>query len=240
MTITQDDIAQLGTILGIWAHPDDEAFNMGGLLAAAAQNGQTIIIVTATRGEGGVQDESRWPAKDLGAIREAELVEAYKILGIKQHHYLDYLDGSCGDIPEDEAVQKLVSLIGTYQPDSIFTFGPDGLTGHPDHQAVSRWTATALEISGTKARCYHPILTHEQYAAIRETDERFNFFFNVDKPRTCDKGDCAIYAELDDDMYDRKMRALAAMPSQYEAVLAAYGDSFRPSLGTEAFVTFSR
>lgn len=237
--ITQDDIAQLGTILGIWAHPDDEAFTMGGLLAAAAQNGQNIIIVTATRGEGGVQDESRWPARELGKIREAELLEAYKILGIDQHHYLDYIDGSCADIPEDQAVQRLVSLIETYKPDSIFTFGPDGLTGHPDHQAVSRWTRKALASSKSYAQCYHPILTHDQYEAMREADEKFNFFFNVDKPRTCEREECAIYAELDDTMYDRKMRALAAMPSQYEAVLAAFGDTFRPSLGTEAFVTFS-
>jgi len=49
-TIT--DAAQLGTVLGIWAHPDDEAFLSAGLMAAARDAGQRVVCVTATLGEG--------------------------------------------------------------------------------------------------------------------------------------------------------------------------------------------
>ena len=49
--ITSDDVAELGTILGIWAHPDDEAYLSGGLMALARDNGQRVVCVTATRGE---------------------------------------------------------------------------------------------------------------------------------------------------------------------------------------------
>ena len=31
--ITSTDVAELGTIVGIWAHPDDEAYLSGGLMA---------------------------------------------------------------------------------------------------------------------------------------------------------------------------------------------------------------
>jgi hypothetical protein len=43
----------LGTVLGIWAHPDDEAFLSAGLMAAARDVGQRVVCVTATLGEHG-------------------------------------------------------------------------------------------------------------------------------------------------------------------------------------------
>ncbi|HEX3261549.1 MAG TPA: PIG-L family deacetylase, partial [Pseudonocardia sp.] len=53
-TIT--DAARLGTVLGIWAHPDDEAFLSAGLMAAARDAGQRVVCVTATLGEHGTSD----------------------------------------------------------------------------------------------------------------------------------------------------------------------------------------
>ena len=50
-TITAENVAELGTILGIWAHPDDEAYLSAGLMALARDNGQRVVCVTATRGE---------------------------------------------------------------------------------------------------------------------------------------------------------------------------------------------
>jgi hypothetical protein len=58
---TADDIKQLGTILFVAAHPDDESFLAGGILAAAVANGQTVVVYTATRGEAGVQDRNKCP-----------------------------------------------------------------------------------------------------------------------------------------------------------------------------------
>ncbi len=55
--LTQSDVAQLGTILGIWAHPDDETWSSAGLMAMAADNGQRVVCVTATYGENGVQPQ---------------------------------------------------------------------------------------------------------------------------------------------------------------------------------------
>jgi hypothetical protein len=41
-------ISALGTIMGIWAHPDDEAYLSGGPMALARANGQRVVCVTAT------------------------------------------------------------------------------------------------------------------------------------------------------------------------------------------------
>jgi LmbE family N-acetylglucosaminyl deacetylase len=42
-----------GTILSIWAHPDDETYLAGGVMAAASANGQRVVCVTATDRGGG-------------------------------------------------------------------------------------------------------------------------------------------------------------------------------------------
>ena len=54
---TPDLVADLGTVLGIWAHPDDEAYLSGGLMSIAARDhGNRVACVTATRGELGTAD----------------------------------------------------------------------------------------------------------------------------------------------------------------------------------------
>ncbi len=44
------------TLLGVWAHPDDEAYLSAGLMATAADAGARVVVATATRGEIGTDD----------------------------------------------------------------------------------------------------------------------------------------------------------------------------------------
>jgi len=43
------DVTELGTILGVWAHPDDEAYLSAALMAWARRNGQRVVVVTASK-----------------------------------------------------------------------------------------------------------------------------------------------------------------------------------------------
>ncbi|MEA2508479.1 MAG: N-acetyl-D-myo-inositol-2-amino-2-deoxy-alpha-D-glucopyranoside deacetylase, partial [Actinomycetota bacterium] len=138
-------MSALGTILSVWAHPDDETYLCAGVMAQAVDEGNRVVCVTATRGEAGSQDEERWPLATLGAVREEELRAALAALGITEHEWLDYPDGGCDQIPQEEAVIKLGALFDEVQPDTVLTFGPDGMTGHPDHKAISGWTTAAFE-----------------------------------------------------------------------------------------------
>ena len=64
----------LGSILAIWAHPDDESYCCAGLMAAAVRAGERVVCVTATRGELGSTDLERWPAgPQLADVRTKEL-----------------------------------------------------------------------------------------------------------------------------------------------------------------------
>ena len=205
--------------MSVWAHPDDETFTCGGLMAMAVENGQSVICVTATRGEAGVQDESRWPAKKLGSIREFELKLALKELGITKHHWLNYNDGHCKDIPEQKATDKLLELIEKYRPNTILTFGPEGLTGHPDHQTISNWVDCATQ--GKSIQVYHAVEELESYEKfLRNADKKFNIYFNIDKPPVKNIVDCEIGINLDNKILAKKIKALHAMPSQTEALLS--------------------
>ncbi len=210
------DISRLGTILGIWAHPDDETMGSGGIMALATDNGQKVACVTATKGEAGVQDESRWPAATLAAVREQEMTTGLGILGVSEHHWLDYPDGGCADIDEAEAVDRLQQLIEQYKPDTIITFPPDGITGHPDHQAVSRWALAASKRISPSPDVYYTVITDEAHDShVRELDTLFNIFFAIDEPVLVPAAACDINLTLPEAIVQRKLQVMAAMPSQY-------------------------
>ncbi len=212
------DVSQLGSIMGIWAHPDDETFMVGGLLSMAVANGQKVVCITATKGEAGVQDAGRWAPEQLGEIRAKELDMALQTLGIIDHHWLDYADGNCSSVDETAAVEKLITYIEQYKPDSIITFAPDGLTGHDDHIAVARWAVLAAEKSSIKPTVWCAVHTQEIYdSAFKAIHDKFNVYFNIDVPRLVPLQNCNIVVELPDEVLDKKLAALQAMPSQYEA-----------------------
>lgn len=224
--MSSTEIAQLGTILGIWAHPDDETFMIGGLLTMAADNGQQTVCITATRGEQGGK----------GDIRSKELTTALNILGVSEHHYLGYQDGKCADVSDAEAVAKIESLIEQHKPDSIITFAPDGLTGHPDHQVVSRWaTLTAAQ----HAPVYFAVHTEEAHEAyLKEADELFDIYFAIEKPILVSEADCDVLLKLEPRYIDLKLKALEAMPSQYGAWFDKLSrDELAQIFSTEALVS---
>lgn len=214
---TADDIKSLGTILSVWAHPDDESFTAGGVLTTAVSNGQKVICVTATRGEAGIQDESRWPADKLGQIRTQELQQALALLGITEHHWLNYKDGRCQEEGLDQGIDKIEHFINKYKPDTILTFGPDGLTGHPDHQSVSFWVRGA--VAGKKIAVYHVVEEELNYIEnMQQADKKINIYFNIDKPPVYKMDQCDIAYILPKDVLAKKRTALKAMPSQTESM----------------------
>ena len=95
---TAADVACLGTVLGVWAHPDDEAYLSGGLMAWARDAGSRVVCVTATRGEMGTPDPQQWPPERLAEERTRELASSLDALGVTEHHWLGYRDGQCGDL----------------------------------------------------------------------------------------------------------------------------------------------
>jgi LmbE family N-acetylglucosaminyl deacetylase len=137
-------------VLAVFAHPDDESLLAGGTLAACASADLDVRIISMTRGELGGNADG--PA-DLGAVREAELRAAGRVLGAKSAECLDYPDGELALIDEEEAVRVLARLIRWLQPQAVITFSAEGLYWHPDHVAVHRFATAALG-DGDRPRLY--------------------------------------------------------------------------------------
>src|SRR5438874_4183896 len=227
----------LGTILGVWAHPDDETYLTAGLMAQAAREGRRVVCVTATRGEEGSFDEERWPTATMGKVREAELMRSLEILGVREHHWLDYYDGTCDQIDRDEAEGKVRAVMADVRPDSVFTFGPDGMTDHPDHKAVCAWTTAAFEGEAKAgARLHYATITPEWAEQFVPRMNRFNIFMSPDTPPITPRDDLDIEFDLAPDLMELKLKAIEAHESQVEGMLNAFGqDFFREAHKAEFF-----
>jgi LmbE family N-acetylglucosaminyl deacetylase len=234
-TIT--DVSELGTVLGIWAHPDDEAFLSAGLMAAARDAGQRVVCVSATLGEHGTDDPGSWPPTRMARVREREWHASLAALGVTEHHLLGLADGACADAPHDLVVAHLARVIRVVAPDTIVTFGPDGMTGHEDHQTVSAWATDAHATAGTGARLLYATTTEEFVRDWEPERETFNVFLADGLPLRTPTAALAAELRLDADTVDRKIVALRAQPSQTTGLFAALGEErVRRWWSTETFV----
>lgn len=148
------------TVLAVRPHPDDESLATGGLLASYSARGLRTGVVMCTGGEAGVihandldsiADKAR-----LRDIREQELRQACKLLGVTDLHLLGYRDSGTADTPANthpeafvqadlaEAVGRLVRIIRALRPLVIVTEPPGGLYPHPDHVMCHRISVDAF------------------------------------------------------------------------------------------------
>ena len=138
-------------LLIVVAHPDDESFGCGSVLAHAAANRHDTAVVCATLGEAG---ESRVETDDIAALRESELRAAAAILGVGLLRLLGHVDsGMAGEPPPGALVSvdpallaaEVQAVIEELRPDVVVTL--DASDGHRDHVAIRDATVTAVDAS---------------------------------------------------------------------------------------------
>ncbi|WP_329200505.1 MULTISPECIES: PIG-L deacetylase family protein [unclassified Streptomyces] len=133
------------SLLGVFAHPDDESLLVGGVFARHAAAGARTAVVTTT-----------W-APD--SHRAAELADALAALGAGRPRMLGFADARVPesapgrprlcDAPFDEVVGLLVGHVRAFRPDIVVTHDAHGqLTGHPDHVRTHRLAAAAVHAAG--------------------------------------------------------------------------------------------
>lgn len=133
-----------GGLAAVLAHPDDESFGCAGALALAHDEGRTTRLLVVTRGEAG-GDEGSDPGV-VGDVREAELIAAARIIGLDEVSILNgYPDGGVADESFDRLVDEIAAWLADRRPQAVITFGPHGVTGHPDHIVVGSATRWAVE-----------------------------------------------------------------------------------------------
>lgn len=232
-----DDISALGSILSVWAHPDDETYLAAGVMAAAAARGQRVVCLSATAGERGTADPERWPPDLLADVRRAEAAAVMAVLGVDEHHVLGLPDGGLRHDDRD-GVDLVEQWIDDVRPDTILTFGPDGVTYHPDHIAVHRWVTAAWQRRGGTERLLYATSTREHLVRFRDLYEEWGVYMSDHaRPLGFPAERLALHLRLDGEELERKLRALRAMPSQTRAVMDGVDPAtFAATVAEEAFV----
>jgi LmbE family N-acetylglucosaminyl deacetylase len=229
-------VDELGTVLGVWAHPDDECYLMAATALAAAAAGSRVACVTATDGASGTtSDPVRWPADELAAIRRQELATSLEVLGIGEHTWLDLPDGGLGALDAAHGVGLLCEAIDRVRPDTVLTFGPDGMTGHPDHIAVGDWAERAAAlVLGQGCRVLAATRTRpwaDAFAAVNAA------VYDVAPPPCAPPEHVVLDVRPDAEALDRKVRALEAQASQTAALVSWMGeDTYRAWVADEQWV----
>ena len=134
----RDAIPQREVVLAIGAHPDDVELGAGGILAAHAAAGDTITILTLTRGARGGDADSR----------QDESLAAAEMLGARLF-LKDLLDT---EIPSGGPTVRLIEeVVREVEPTIVYTHSVHDR--HQDHRAVSEATVVATRRIASVA-CY--------------------------------------------------------------------------------------
>lgn len=165
------------------AHPDDETFGCGSLLAHASARGVVTAVVCATRGEAGSDaSPSERTSTDLAAVREQELRAAASLLGVARVQVLDWQDSAMSGEPAPgtlmaaplvDVASAVAASIDDFEPDIVVTL--DASDGHRDHAHIRDATLAAIERAGhrptrTYLECLPRELMLEWTAILAERD----------------------------------------------------------------------
>ncbi|MEV0287869.1 PIG-L family deacetylase [Kribbella sp. NPDC050820] len=122
------------TALVVHAHPDDEVFATGAATAVLSAAGWHVVLRVATAGIGDAADRLQASCDLLG-------IDEWDWLSTKGR-WVD--DGGSGgphtlaSAQPNEVAAEVGQAVSEVQPQLVLTVGRDGLTGHPDHIAISR------------------------------------------------------------------------------------------------------
>jgi LmbE family N-acetylglucosaminyl deacetylase len=141
----EQDPSSAGSVLAVFAHPDDAEISSGGTLARWAREGRAVHLLVLTNGDRGSDD----PAQDraeLARTRHAETEAAAAALGMAGCRLLDVHDGELENTPSVRA--EIARTIREVRPAIVVSCDPTAwffgnrYFNHADHRTAG---AAALD-----------------------------------------------------------------------------------------------
>lgn len=211
------DLAAIGSVTVIAAHPDDETLGAGGLLAECSQRGIQTRVVVVTDGSASHPRSTTVDTGQLAVIRQRELFLAVSELSPDAEvAMLGFPDGATEEHRNDIAV----SLERAIAPGSILV-APWRGDGHRDHRVVAEVCAAIATQRGSTFLEYPIWMWHW----ARADDERVPW-------------ERAVSLRLGHPARNAKRRALARHSSQVEGIGSAESDG--PVLSPDFTAHFDR
>jgi LmbE family N-acetylglucosaminyl deacetylase len=253
------------SLMAVHAHPDDESSSTGGVLARYSAEGCTTVLVTCTNGEYGDGPGHVKPGEEghdpdqVAKTRLAELEEASQHLGLTHVELLGYHDSGMPDwdfrqdshvfcnVPTEESVGRLVSLVERYRPQVIVTYDDMGGYNHPDHLQAHRIAVEAYRATGIPAKLYFIARRRRDWQKLRERMAAAGIEVPAPPPRMLDpdvvrqmeEAENRITTSVDTTAFaTRKRDALAAHASQLDESwwVRFPEDAFVEVFGHETFI----
>ncbi len=133
------------TLVAVLAHPDDE-MGFASVLAHYAEKGTRVFLISLTAGQKGVRPHNQIDGtEELVRVRREEFENVGRILGAEEARVLEFVDQELLGAAQGEVRRRLQEVLEELRPRAVITFGPDGITGHPDHRAVSCFVTEILQ-----------------------------------------------------------------------------------------------
>ena len=174
-------------VLAIAAHPDDAEITCGGLLVKLVRKGRKVGVLDLSRGEMGTHGDEK--------IRASEAISAAEIMGLTYRSNADIPDAAVEYNQENKL--KIAQVIRDTCPELVIL--PHWEQRHPDHLACSQFGYDACFLAGLQkldlaGEPHRPRkIIYASY--FRNTD--YSFIVDVS------------------DVFDQKLRAIAAYESQF-------------------------
>ncbi len=124
----EHELPEASDVLAVVAHPDDESFGLGAILASLVEHGARVRLLCLTHGESSTLGEA---GQSLAEVRAAELQAAARALGVADAELLAYPDGCLHAC----SLRELTRVVGRSMGAARFllAFDRGGITGHRDH-----------------------------------------------------------------------------------------------------------
>ena len=149
-------------------------------------------------------------------------------------HHLGRPDGGVADADPGSLVAEIAAIVDAVSPDVVVTFGPDGLTGHPDHVACSHLTTHAwLDRPGSEL--WYATKAQPWLDRWRDLHDEHRVWI-TGEPVAAPTERLAAHLDLTGSDLTRKRAVLAAHASQTESLVAALGEgTYRQWIAQESF-----
>jgi len=184
-----DHLPPWRSVLVVVAHPDDESFGLGAVLAGFADAGAAVAVLCFTHGESSTLHGIEG---DLDSVRAAELAGAARVLGVDPVRLLGYPDGALTEVDVDDLSAHVLDLAAEVGADGLVVFDTDGVTGHLDHASATIAALAAADRSGlavlgwTVPRTVAAALNQEYGAAFTGHEpEDIDLVVTLDRTRQC-------------------------------------------------------
>ncbi len=187
-------------LFAIFAHPDDEAFGPAGYLLKTAQKHE-VHVICVTNGAAGKNENG----SDLKQIRQQELRDSAKVLGIHHVHFLPFEDGCLCNADYKEIASAVEKILDAHKPEELVTFEPRGVSGHLDHIAVTSIVSYLYHKKDYAKRLLY-------FAMCEELRNKIDDYF-VFMPPGYKRDQLDLIVNIED-VWDKKVKAILCHLSQ--------------------------